>query len=76
MDFFLVGVILWGLIGVSLVLFIRGLWKKSWKSLLVSSITFLPMAVYFVGAENWIQLLGLFPLVSLILALNIRKRDK
>jgi hypothetical protein len=59
----IVGLIFWILIIGSGVLFIVGMWKKSWKAMLCSGIIFLPTALYFGGAENWIQAIALFPVI-------------
>jgi len=76
MGFYWVGLIFWILIGASLLLFIWGLWKKSWKALLMSGISLLLPSLYFGGAENWFRLLVLLPLVPFVLAYCTRKRVK
>ncbi|NGQ94223.1 hypothetical protein G3578_03420 [Brevibacillus sp. SYP-B805] len=35
---------------------------------LISAVLFLPIAYYFIGAENAFQLIGLFPLLQIVLA--------
>ncbi|CAH0343997.1 hypothetical protein BCI9360_00225 [Bacillus sp. CECT 9360] len=76
MGFYWVGLIFWLLIAVSCFLFLYGLVKKSWKSLIISGIAFSPIALYFSGSENSYRLLGILPLVLFILAIYIRKRVK
>jgi hypothetical protein len=57
-----------------MLLFIWGLWKKSWKALLISGIAFILPSLYFlVAAENWFRILGFSPLIPLFLAYYIRK---
>ena len=74
MDFYWAGLIFWILIGASLLLFIWGLRRKSWKLLLMSGITVLLPSLYFGGAENWFRLLALLPLIPFALAYYTRKR--
>ncbi|MCA1033184.1 hypothetical protein LCL90_00960 [Bacillus infantis] len=44
-----------------------GLFKKSWLSMFISFITSLPIAYYFLGAENSWRLVALAPIFSLLL---------
>ncbi|RID81562.1 hypothetical protein D1953_20455 [Peribacillus asahii] len=74
MDFYWVGFIFWLLIGASVLLFIWGLWKKSWKVLLISGIALILPSLYFLGAENWFRILVFLPLIPLFLAYYSRKR--
>ncbi|MEE3953480.1 hypothetical protein [Peribacillus frigoritolerans] len=76
MGFFLVGLVFWTLIGASLLLFIWGLWKKSWKALLISGIALVPPSLYFLGGNSWFRLVALLPLISLLLAFYTRKNIK
>ncbi|MFC9540407.1 hypothetical protein ACFTQ7_11060 [Lysinibacillus sp. NPDC056959] len=52
--------------GVSLIV---GIFKKSWVFMLISTITFLPIALYFLGAVNAFKYIGLTPFVLFILTL-------
>jgi hypothetical protein len=72
-GFYWMGLIFWLLIGVALLLLIWGLWKKSWKALLISGIALLLPSLYFGGAENWFRLLVLLPLIPFTLAYNTKK---
>lgn len=74
MEFYWVGLIFWFLIGASILLFIWGLQKKSWKILLLSGITLILPSMYFFGAENWFRILVLLPLISFFLAYYIRRK--
>lgn len=74
MNFYLVGFTFWLLIGVSVLLFVWGLWKKSWKTLLISGFTTIPPTLYFSGAENWFKVLALLPLLLFFLAYYTRKK--
>jgi hypothetical protein len=76
MGFYWFGLIFWILIGASLFLFIWGLWKKSWKALLMSGIALLLPSLYLGGGENWFRLLVLLPLIPFVLAYYTRKRVK
>ncbi|OAH57970.1 MULTISPECIES: hypothetical protein [Bacillaceae] len=74
MSFYWLGLIFWCLIGASVFLFIWGLWKKSWKALLISGITLVLPSLYFFGAENWFRLIVSLPLIYFFLAFYTRKR--
>ncbi len=75
MNLFLVGIIYWLLIGASVLLFVWGLWKKSWKGFLWSGIALaLPtISLYVGGAEGWFRLAGLLPLLLFVLAFYTKK---
>ncbi|MCL6573251.1 MAG: hypothetical protein K6T88_16460 [Bacillus sp. (in: Bacteria)] len=75
MDFFLVGIVYWLLIGVSLLLFIRGLWKKSSQAFLWSGIALLlpTISLYVGGIDGWFLFSGLLPLVLFFLAYYTKK---
>ncbi|MCF6412069.1 hypothetical protein [Pseudalkalibacillus salsuginis] len=72
-GFYWVSLIFWLLIGVALLLFVWGLWKKSWIALLTSGIALLLPSLYFGGAENWFRLLVLLPLIPFALAYKHKK---
>lgn len=75
MVFNWLGLVFWVLIGGSFLLFILGLWKKSWKALLLSGIAILLPSLYFgFGAENSVRLLGLIPLVPFVIAYFTSKK--
>jgi hypothetical protein len=75
LDFFLVGIVYWLLIGASVLLFGWGLWKKSWKAFLVSGIALaLPTISLYIGdAEGWFRFAGLLPLLLFGLAYYTKK---
>jgi len=75
MDFFLVGIVYWILIGASVLLFVWGVWNKSWKGFLWSGIALaLPtISLYVGGAEGWFRLAGLLPLLLFVLAFYTKK---
>lgn len=52
--------------GVTLIV---GIFKKSWVFMLISTITFLPVAYYFLGAKNAFKYIGLTPIILFILTL-------
>lgn len=54
---------------ISIVSFLAGIHKKSWLSLFLSTITSLPIAYYFLGAENAWRFVGFIPLFLLILTI-------
>ncbi|MBK3493541.1 hypothetical protein JFL43_01380 [Viridibacillus sp. YIM B01967] len=54
---------------VSIVALIVGSVKKSWVFLLISTITFIPIAYYFSGANNAWKYVGLTPIILLVLTI-------
>ncbi|MFL0507072.1 hypothetical protein ACH0B5_15130 [Ureibacillus sp. 179-F W5.1 NHS] len=61
-------VLLWQLsLFISMVTLILGIEKKSWILLLISTITFLPIAYYFSGSNNVWKFVGITPIILLIL---------
>jgi hypothetical protein len=75
MDFFLIGIVYWLLIAASVLLFVRGIWKKSSKAFLWSGIALaIPtISLYVGGAEGWFRLSGLLPLLLWVLAYFTKK---
>lgn len=75
MDFFLVGIVYWLLIGASILLFIWGLVKKSWKAFLWSGIALLiPSISFFAGdAEGLFRWMGILSLILFGLAYWTKK---
>jgi len=69
--------ILWNLsLFVSIVALMVGVAKKSWIYLLISTITFLPIAYYFSGANNAWRYVGLTPIVLFVLTIIIWRLKK
>ncbi|ANU09722.1 hypothetical protein BBH88_05130 [Planococcus antarcticus DSM 14505] len=70
MGFFLVGILLWSLVIVSIVLAIIGLWKRSWKAIAWSGITLLPpiLLIFMGGQGMWFRLSILLPLLLFVAA--------
>jgi len=63
-------VVLWQLsLLTSIICFVLGLIKKSWLFLFISTITFIPIALYFLAVNNYFQLIGFIPIVLLVLTL-------
>ncbi|MEH7348723.1 hypothetical protein [Gottfriedia acidiceleris] len=73
-GFYWVAIVFWGLIVFGLFLWAWGLWKKSWKSLLMSGIALILPMLYFVGANNLFRFLALVPLIPFALAFYTKKR--
>ena len=64
--------LLWQLsLFVSIVTLLVGVVKKSWVFLLISTITFIPIAYYFLGANNAWKYVGLTPVILLVLTILI-----
>ena len=64
--------LLWQLsLFVSTATLLVGIVKKSWIFLLISTITFLPIAYYFSGANNAWKYVGLTPVILLFLTILI-----
>lgn len=54
---------------ISMVTLLLGIEKKSWLLLLMSTITFLPIAYYFAGANNIWKFVGITPIILLVLTI-------
>lgn len=54
---------------ISMVTLILGIEKKSWILLLMSTITFLPIAYYFSGANNVWKFVGITPIILFVLTI-------
>ncbi|MFE3575326.1 hypothetical protein [Lysinibacillus sp. NPDC059133] len=54
---------------ISGVTLIVGIFKKSWVFMLISTISFLPIAFYFWGAVNVFKYIGLTPIFLFIVAI-------
>ncbi|UPM56221.1 hypothetical protein [Gottfriedia acidiceleris] len=74
-GFYWVGLIFWLLISSGFILLVLGLWKKSWKTLIVSGIALIVPTLYFGGAESWFRLFVFLPLIPLALALIIKRTN-
>lgn len=59
---------------ISVVTLLYGLYKKSWISMLVSFITSLPVAYYFLGANNAWKLVAIIPVILLVLTVVLYKK--
>ena len=69
-----IGLVFWLLIGASIVLFVIGLFEKSWKTLLISGTAQILPALYFLGNENWLKAFSLVPLITFMIAYYIRRK--
>lgn len=64
--------LLWQLsLFVSIAALLVGIVKKSWAFLLISTITFIPIAYYFSGSNNAWKYVGLTPALLLVLTILI-----
>ena len=54
---------------VSIVTLLMGIAKRSWFFLLISTVTFIPIAYYFSGANNAWKYVGVIPFIFLILTI-------
>lgn len=54
---------------ISIICLFLGAVKRSWLLLLISTITFLPIAYYFLGAVNYFKLIGFVPVILFSLAI-------
>jgi presenilin-like A22 family membrane protease len=69
------------LVAVSFFTFALGLAKRSWVSMIISSVTSLPIVYYFLAYNNeWMKLVWFIPLLLLFLAFTFwwskRKNNK
>jgi len=53
----------------SIITLVFGIFRRSWLFMLISSITFIPIAYYFFGANNALKYVGLTPIVFLLVTL-------
>lgn len=53
----------------SIITFAFGIAKRSWLFMLISTITLMPIAYYFFGANNALKYVGLTPIILLLLTL-------
>ena len=52
----------------SIITMVFGISRRSWLFMLISAITFLPIAYYFIGINIALKYVGLTPLILLLLA--------
>lgn len=76
MGFFLIAVLVWGLIFASVVIFIWGLLKKSWKAFTWSGLTSLVPAFILSTQQGWFYFVLLWPLIALGAAYMVKNRKK
>lgn len=48
-----------------------GIFKRSWGFMLISTLTSIPIAYYFLGANNTVKYVGVTPVVLLLMTLVI-----
>jgi hypothetical protein len=70
----LVGVLVWGLIIASGLLFLWGIWKKSPKAFLISGLVFLVPSIILFTQPGYTRLFVLLPLLAFILAFVTRRK--
>lgn len=51
----------------SIVTLVFGISRRSWIFTLISTITFIPIALYFIGTNNALKYVGLIPIIFLLL---------
>lgn len=73
MWFFLLGLLFWSLVAGSLLLFIGGLLKKSWKALLISGVAFLLPSLIIGGAQGWMRMIVIMPWIAFLLSYYFKK---
>lgn len=71
----LVGIIIWGMIIASGLLFLFAIWKKSWKAYLISGLLFLVPSIMLFTQPGATRLFILLPLLAFVLAFIIKKRN-
>jgi hypothetical protein len=70
------GTIFWLLILAFGILFIGGLINKSWKLFLMSGLSVTLPSLYFLGAENWLRILAIVPLLPFGLSFYMASKKK
>jgi chromate transport protein ChrA len=76
MGFFLIAVLLWGLILASIVIFIWGLLKKSWKAFSWSGLASLVPAFILSTQQGWFYFVLLWPLIAFTAAYMVKRGKK
>nr|WP_316047060.1 hypothetical protein [Planococcus glaciei] len=76
MGLFVMGILLWSLVIASVILFIYGLWKSSWKALVWSGAAILvPMMLIFLGGQGiWFRLSILVPIAIFAAAYYMKQK--
>ncbi|NMD70414.1 hypothetical protein HHO41_08915 [Bacillus sp. DNRA2] len=69
-----IGVVVWGLVIASGLLLLWGIWKKSWKALVISGLAFLVPAIILFTQPGFTRLFILIPLLVFILAYFFKKK--
>jgi presenilin-like A22 family membrane protease len=65
------------LVAVSFFTLVLGLAKRSWVSMIISSVSSLPIVYYFLGYNNeWLRLVWFLPLILLILAFTFWRSER
>lgn len=54
---------------ISIIALVIGVFKRSWVFMLISAITFIPIAYYFSGAVNYLRYIGFAPVIMLFLTI-------
>ncbi|RDI41086.1 hypothetical protein DFR59_11090 [Falsibacillus pallidus] len=62
--------------GISIISFAYGLFKRSWISMIISLVSFLPVSYYFLGAENELKFIGYTPILMLLFILLFKESKK
>ncbi|RHW43278.1 hypothetical protein D1B31_00985 [Neobacillus notoginsengisoli] len=75
MDFHWIGFFFWLFVAASFLALIVGLIKLSSRLLVLSGLLMILPFLYFLGAENWMRWLVLFPLLPFALAIFAKKKD-
>lgn len=70
-----VGVMVWGMIIASGLVFLIAIWKKSWKSYLISGLLFLVPSIMLFTQPGATRLFILLPLLAFVLCFITKKRS-
>ncbi|MBM6618464.1 hypothetical protein [Bacillus suaedaesalsae] len=77
MGLFLIAILYWLLIGISILSLIWGIWRKSWKALLISGLSLFgpTLSLYVGGAEGLLKWSVLAPLMVLLIAYFYKNKE-
>ncbi|CEG26195.1 hypothetical protein [Bacillus sp. B-jedd] len=76
MNFDWIGFFFWVFVAASFLFLVVGLLKMSSKAFGLSGLLMILPFLYFLGAENWMRWLALFPLIPFTLAFFAKRRQR
>lgn len=75
MNFDWIGFFFWVFVAAAFLLLVVGFLKMSSRAFMLSGLLMILPFLYFLGAENWVRWLALFPLIPITLAIFAKRRQ-